>query len=145
MKTYCGVNCDSCPFSKNCRGCHSTDGSPFGGKCVAAEYIKLGGIQAYQEFKERLTREINGILASEGIPETDCLYELAGKYVNLEYIMPSGDSVKLLNDKNIYLGAQIEYADLGICCGVVADTGFILICSYSHDGSQPELVLYKRR
>ncbi len=50
-----------------------------------------------------------------------------------------------LNDNNIYLGAQIEFADLGICYGVVADTGFILLCSYSVNGSEPELIVYKKR
>ena len=50
-----------------------------------------------------------------------------------------------MNDKNIYLGTQIESADLGICYGVVADMTFILICSYSVDGSEPEIVIYKRR
>ena len=59
--------------------------------------------------------------------------------------MPSGEKVKLLNDKNIYLGAQIEFANLGICYGVVADTGFILICSYGRDGQEPELIVYRRR
>ena len=59
--------------------------------------------------------------------------------------MPSGEKVKLLNDKNIYLGAQIGFADLGTCYGVVADTGFILISSYSVNGSEPELIVYQKR
>ena len=84
-------------------------------------------------------------MAAEGLSAVDDLVELVGAYVNLAYTMPSGDTVKLLNDKNIYLGAQIEYADLGVCCGVVADTGFILLCSYSSDGSEPELVVYRKR
>ena len=29
--------------------------------------------------------------------------------------------------------------------GVAADAGFILICSYSVNGSEPELILYKKR
>ena len=65
--------------------------------------------------------------------------------MNLEYSLPSGEKVRLLDDKNIYLGCQIEFADLGVCYGVMADTGFILICSYGLDGSDPEIVMYKRR
>lgn len=65
--------------------------------------------------------------------------------MNLEYTLPSGEKVKILNDRNIYLGTQIEFAVLGVCYGVVADTSFILICSYSVDGSEPEIVIYKRR
>ena len=145
MKTYCGANCESCPSKENCKGCLETCGSPFGGRCVAAEYIKTGGVKAYRQFKKQLTDEVNALLAAEGLGSTNDLYELVGAYVNLEYPMPSGEKVKLLNDKNVYLGAQIEFADLGVCCGVVADTGFILICSYSMDGSEPELIIYKSR
>jgi hypothetical protein len=102
-------------------------------------------MEAYQQFKLALLDEINALLATQGISAIDGLFELVGEYVNLEYPMPSGEKVKLLNDKNIYLGAQIEVADLGICYGVVADTGFILLCSYSVNGSEPELIVYKKR
>lgn len=145
MNTYCGANCESCPSRENCKGCLATCGSPFGGRCVAAEYIKVGGPEAYRQFKQKLTEEVNTLLTAEGLGRTDDLYELVGAYVNLEYPMPSGNKVKLLDDKNVYLGAQIEFANLGICCGVVADAGFILICRYSKDGSEPELILYKKR
>jgi hypothetical protein len=145
MDNYCGADCANCNFKDDCKGCAATCGSPFGGRCVAAEYIKVGGLNAYKAFKAQLLAEINALLSAEGLTETDALYELAGSFVNLEYTLPSGEKVKLLNDKNIYLGTQIEFADLGICYGVVADTTFILICSYSVDGSEPEIVIYKRR
>ncbi len=45
----------------------------------------------------------------------------------------------------IKLGCQIEFADMGICYGVVADATFVIVCSYSHNGSEPELLLYKKR
>ena len=77
------------------------------------------------------------------MPLADGLWELAGFYVNLAYPLPSGKTVKLLDDKKIYLGAQIE-GD-GTCFGVIADTAFILICSYGLNGSDPELLLYKKR
>ena len=145
MNTYCGANCENCPSKENCMGCRETCGSPFGGCCVAAEYIKFDGLEAYQQFKQKLLDEINVLLAAHGIGAIDGLFELVGEYVNLEYPMPSGEKVKLLNDKNIYLGAQIEFADQGICYEVVADTGFILICSYSVNGSEPELIVYQKR
>ena len=145
MSTYCGANCESCPSKEGCKGCLATCGSPFGGRCIAAEYIKVGGLEAYRQFKQKLTDEVNDLLSAEGLGKTDHLFELAGAYVNLEYPMPSGKKVKLLDDKNIYLGTQIEFADLGICYGVVADTGFILLCSYSRDGSEPELTVYRKR
>ena len=145
MSTYCGANCESCPSKENCKGCRETCGSPFGGRCVAAEYIKFGGLEVYQQFKQELLNEINILLAAQGIGAIDGLFELVGGFVNLEYPMPSGEKVKLLNDKNIYLGAQIEFANLGICYGVVADTGFILICCYSINGSESELIVYQKR
>ena len=145
MEPYCGADCGSCSFRKDCRGCRETCGSPFGGRCVAAEYIQAGGMEAYGEFKKTLLDEINALLAAEELPAADGLFELAGRFVNLEYTMPSGEKMKLLNDNNVYLGTQIEFADRGVCCGVVADASFLLICSYSVDGSEPEIVLYKRR
>lgn len=143
--TYCGADCGNCSFEENCKGCCETCGSPFGGKCIAAEYIKLGGIEAYKTFKEKLKNEVNDTLAALGIGETEDLYELSGKYVNLEYPLPCGGTVKFLNDRNIYLGAQIEFGDMGVCYGVVADSTFILVCSYSVNGSEPELITYKKR
>ncbi len=145
MKSFCGADCEKCSFNKNCKGCETTCGSPFGGKCIAYEYIKIGGTDAYNEFKAKLKDEINNLLILLGIPQTDALFELCGEYVNLEYSLPCGNTVKYLNDKNVYLGCQIEFADMGICYGVVADSNFILICSYSVDGSEPELIMYKKR
>ncbi len=143
--SYCGADCRNCPSKEGCRGCLATCGSPFGGRCVAAEYIKVGGKEAYEEFKKSLCDEVNAILASLGIGPADRLYELVGEYVNLEYETPCGGKVKFLDDKNVYLGAQIEFADRGVCCGVVADAGFILVCGYGVDSSDPELILYKKR
>lgn len=144
MSTYCGANCENCPSKETCKGCVETSGSPFGGRCVAAAYIKTVGLEAYQQFKQKLLREVNALLAAEGLGTVGGLVELVGSYVNLAYAMPSGEKVKLLNDKNVYLGALIELPDLGLNCGVVADAGFILICSYGADG-EPELIVYHRR
>lgn len=144
-KSICGADCSKCPTKDECGGCTRTNGRPFGGRCVAAEYIKFGGIESYNEFKENLKNEINELLDSLNIPKADNLFELHGKFINLVYVLPSGEKVKFLNDNNIYLGSQIEFADLGICYGVVADTNFILVCSYSVDGSEPELITYKKR
>lgn len=145
MGSICNINCLECPTKDECAGCEQTCGKPFGGRCIAAEYIKVGGHKQYDAFKQQLLAEINMLLESLELPNATKLYELAGRYVNLEYTLPSGEKVRLLDDKNIYLGCQIEFADLGVCYGVVADTGFILICSYGLDGSDPEIVIYKRR
>ncbi|MDO4460319.1 MAG: DUF3795 domain-containing protein [Clostridia bacterium] len=145
MSTICGANCDNCGFKDSCKGCVETCGMPFGGKCIAAEYIKAGGKEAYHEFKIKLISEINGLLDNLGIADTEALYELPGSFVNLEYALDNGTSVKFLDDKRIYLGCQIEFEEMGVCYGVVADTNFILVCSYSMNGSDPELLMYKKR
>lgn len=114
-------------------------------KMYCSRVHKIRRETAYETFKCGLLDEINALLAREGLPKADALYELCGAFVNLEYSLPSGEKVKFLNDKNVYLGSQIEFSDLGICYGVVADKDFILVCSYSVNGSEPEIIIYKRR
>ena len=143
--SICGAKCEACSFRDSCCGCAATCGRPFGGACVAAEYIRVGGKERYDGFKEKLRSEVNSLLRAHDIPEADALYELPGNYVNLEYPIPSGKTVRFLDDTRIYLGCQIEFADAGICYGVVADAGFILVCSYSVNGSEAELLIYQKR
>lgn len=114
-KSICGADCSKCPRKDECKGCFKANGCPFGGRCKAAEYIKAFGIEYYIQFKEQLKTEINTLLLALDIPKTDELFEIVGEYVNLEFTFPSGEKVKLLDDKNIYLGTQIEFANLGIC------------------------------
>lgn len=97
----------------------------------------------FEKFKKQLIDEING-LGIEGMPKVDRLNALVGKYVNLEYLLPSGMSVKFLNDQTTYLGNQLEIGD-DRCFGILACVDFILICTYGKDGADPELVLYKKR
>ncbi len=143
--SICSAKCNECYFKENCKGCESTCGKPFGGSCIAAEYIKLGGKEAYDKFKNSLLDEINGLLKSNGLPEADGLNELPGNFVNLSYPIPSGEEIKMLDDTKVYLGTQIEFGNMGVCYGVVADTSFILVCSYGINGSDPELLIYKKR
>ena len=70
---------------------------------------------------------------------------LRGAYINLEYTLANGQKIKLLKDKDIYLGNQIERAGNECCYGVAADETFIPVCKYGCNGADPEIVLYKRR
>ena len=143
--SICGAKCGDCASKDTCRGCEATGGKPFGGTCVAAEYVKAGGAEAYADFKKILLAEVNSLLRANGIPEADALYELPGQAINIAYPIPSGKSVKFLDDRKVYLGCQIAFADVGVCYGVVADTNFILVCSYSVNGSEEELIVYQKR
>ena len=54
--------------------------------------------------------------------------------------------MKFLDDQKTYLGNQLE-SELGgeRCFGIVADMDFIMTCTYEKDGTDPELLLYKKR
>lgn len=108
-------------------------------------YKELGGSKAFEEFKSKLTDEINA-LKIEGMPKVTKLNGLVGRYVNLSYMLPSGESVKFLDEDTTYLGNQLECEFGGDrVFGVVAGMDFILISSYEKNGENPELVLYKKR
>ncbi|MBQ1892273.1 MAG: helix-turn-helix domain-containing protein [Firmicutes bacterium] len=108
-------------------------------------YEELSDDGQFEAFKQQLIKEIND-LKIEGMPRLDRLNALVGKYVNLEYRLPGGASVKFLDDGTTYLGNQLE-PELGgdRCFGVLANMDFILVCTYAEGGADPELVLYKKR
>ncbi len=108
-------------------------------------YDELSDDGQFEAFNKQLTEEING-LSIEGMPRVEKLNALVGKYVNLAYRLPSGESVKFLNDQTTYLGTQLASEFGGErCFGVVANMDFIMVCTYGKDGVDPELVLYKKR
>ena len=108
-------------------------------------YEELSDDGQFEAFKQQLVEEINA-LHIEGMPRVEKLSALVGRFVNLEYRLPSGISAKFLNDQTTYLGTQLEPVFGGDrCFGVLANMDFILICTYEKDGVNPELVLYKKR
>lgn len=98
----------------------------------------------FDAFKKQLVEEINN-LKIDGMPKLERLNALVGSYVNLEYPLPSGKKVKLLDDNATYLGYQLEVKGNERCFGVIANVEFILICTYGCEGVNPELVLFKKR
>lgn len=108
-------------------------------------YEELADDGEFEAFKQKLIDEIND-LHVEGMPHLDKLNALVGSYVNLAYPLPSGANVKFLDDGTTYLGNQLACEFGGErCFGVLANMDFILICTYAEGGSDPELVLYKKR
>ncbi len=108
-------------------------------------YEELSDNGQFEAFKKQLIREIND-LHIEGMPKVERLNALVGSYVNLAYSLPSGVSVRFLNDGTTYLGNQLESEFGGDrCFGVLANMDFILVCTYEAEGKNPELVLYKKR
>lgn len=148
MKTsICGANCSQCPSNEICAGCTETCGQPFGKRCFVANYILTRGEKSYRDFTDALINEVNA-LEIDGMEKVTALYPLVGSFVNLEYPLPSGATVKLLRDDEIYLGAQV--ADLHdnsrkSCFGVIGREDFLIICEYGENCADPKLVIFKKR
>ena len=108
-------------------------------------YAELSDGGQFEAFKKQLIDEINA-LHIEGMPKLDKLNALVGSYVNLTYRLPNGTYARFLDDETTYLGNQLESEFGGdFCFGVLANMDFILICTYGEGGSDPELLLYKKR
>ncbi len=144
MDTICGIDCIGCGFKSSCKGCTETHGHPFGGDCIVAECYKTGGENGFVAYRNRLIEEFNSLGISD-MPAITTLCQLSGAYVNLEYTLPNGEKVKLLDDTKIYLGNQVEKADSDRCYGLVADNNCLLVCEYGGNGAEPEIIVYKKR
>lgn len=105
-------------------------------------------MKRYNEFKKQLMDEFNA-LNIEGMPEITELYALNGAYVNLAYPFPNGSEYKLLDDKEIYLGTQVECefndGSLVKYFGLVAGMDFLLVSEYGANCTDVQLVVYKHR
>ena len=108
-------------------------------------YEELSDNGQFEAFKGLLLEEINA-LHIEGLPKVERLNALVGRYVNLAYRLPNGVTAKFLDDQTTYLGNQLESEFGGErCFGVLANMDFILVSTYGKGGTDPELVLYKKR
>lgn len=109
------------------------------------QYKNLADAGQFEEFKKQLIDEIND-LHVEGMPKVEKLNALVGGYINLEYRLPNGKSVKFLDDGATYLGTQLECEFGGNrCFGIAANMDFIIVCTYEENGANPELLVYKKR
>ena len=67
----------------------------------------LDGAETFEAFKKQLIEEINA-MHIDGMPKLEKLNALVGGYINMEYPLPNGKSVKFLDDGATYLGNQLE-------------------------------------
>ena len=108
-------------------------------------YSELGGEEKLEEFKQQLISEFNA-LNIDGMPKVENLNVLSGSFINLEYTLPNGAVVQFLDDHATYLGNQLPCEFGGErCFGIAANTQFLLVCTYGENGSDPELVIYRKR
>lgn len=151
MKTICGADCNKCGFKEKCAGCQETNGHPFGDSCMLAQCINNNSCDegckscsAACKLKAKLIEEFN-TLGIEDMEEVTNLNALKGSFVNLEYTLPSGQTIKFWNDNRIYLGNQICKKNSDRCYGLTADENYLLVCEYGENGANPEIVIFKKR
>lgn len=91
--------------------------------------------------KKVFIKEVNAL----GIPglHVDTLYVLQGSFINQPYNV-NGNSVKLLDDNATYWGNQV-IKDENRCYGIACCEQYILVSEYGKDGSDPEIVILKKR
>lgn len=151
MKTICGLDCDNCELKSSCGGCKKTNGNPFGSSCMIAECCnhkkcdKCGAFfESSCEMKTQLIAEFNA-LDIDDMAEIKDLNALKGSFINLEYTLPNGQTVKFWDDNRIYLGNQICKKGSDRCYGITADENYLLVCEYGENGDNPEIVVFSRR
>ncbi|MEG2611854.1 MAG: DUF3795 domain-containing protein, partial [Oscillospiraceae bacterium] len=94
--------------------------------------------------KKQLISEFNALNIGDMAEVTD-LNALKGSFVNLEYSLPSGQSLKFWNDNRIYLGNQICKENSERCYGLTADENYLLVCEYGENGTNAEIIVYQKR
>ncbi len=73
------------------------------------------------------------------------LFVLQGSFINQEYKL-NGNSLFLLDNNATYWGTQVEKPNAeGRCYGIACDEKYILVSEYGKDGSNPEIVVLKKR
>jgi len=147
----CGMSLDDSTTSKEtdgvfneefCRWCYSDGEFTLD---FWKRYSELGGEEKFDEFKKQLIDEFNALNVA-GLPKVDSLNVLSGSFINLEYTLPNGATVKFLDDNATYLGNQLPCEFGGDrCFGIAANMEFLLVCTYEENGDNPELVIYKKR
>ena len=93
--------------------------------------------------KERLIKEFNK-LGIEDMEEVTELHTGKGDFVNLDFPLPCGKSVKLWEDDKTYYINQLEKKGSTRCYGLTADENYLLVCEYGDGGSEAEIVIFKR-
>ena len=94
--------------------------------------------------KKQLIDEFNalGIADMDEVTELNALH---GAFINLEYILPGGDTVRFWDNDRIYLGNQLPKKGSSRYYGLTADEHYLLVCEYGENGSDPRIVIFKKR
>lgn len=142
MISICGVDCAECELNGSCNGCVETGGQPFGKECVVALCCKKGE-KVLCEFKEKLMAAFNA-LGIQDMEEVTELNALKGSFINIEYTLPNGQSVKFWDDDKIYFGNQLHKKGSERCYGIAADEKYLMVSEYGDYGADAEVIVFKR-
>lgn len=149
--TICGADCSICGFQDTCGGCVETNGRPFGKECIVAKCCLSKGHKNCTPcdnlpctLKEQAIAEFNA-LGIPDMPEVTSLNQLIGSFINLTYTLPNGQAIKMLEDEKIYLANQLPKRGSDRCYGIMADESYLMVCEYGECGSDPEIIVYKKR
>lgn len=93
--------------------------------------------------KERLIKEFNALKIAD-MEDVKVLYEEKGDFVNLNFPLPSRQTVKLWDDNKTYYINQLEKRESTKCYGLTADEHYLLVCEYGEGGSDAEIIVFKR-
>lgn len=143
--TLCGLDCAQCPGRETCPGCET-----LGKGCMLAQCAQKSACGQCRPFagacglKAQLIQEFNA-LGVPDMPKVTDLNALLGSYINQEYPLPGGRTVKLWDDSRVYLGNQLEKQGSERCYGLAADENYLMVAEYGENGADPEIVVYKRR
>ncbi len=149
LASICGADCAQCPSRDTCGGCRETSGRPFGRECPIAACCQREGREHCGQcggtctLKDPLIAAFNA-LGIPDMPEVTDLNMLLGSFVNLEYTLPNGQAVKLLEDEKCYFGNQLEKRGSSRCYGIVANESHLLVSEYGEGGSDAEIILYQK-
>ncbi len=149
--SICGLDCEACQMKDQCAGCAESGCRPFGGTCMIALCCQEGKCEncgrCYEKccrLKDDLIAEFNS-LGIEDMEKVTGLNALHAGYINLEYLMPGGGKIKIWDDSRVILGNQMKKVGSDRCYGIAADEKYLMVCEYGENGSDPELVVLKRR
>lgn len=140
--SLCGADCAACSMHNVCNGCCESNGHPFGEKCMVAACCERSE-NALCQLKQHLITAFNA-LHIDGMPQVTELYALRGAFINMPFMLPCGEQVKFWNDNKIYLGNQLPKENSSRCYGIAADETHLMVCEYSENGADAELLLFKR-
>ncbi len=147
--SICGINCAECELNGSCGGCADSGGKPFGSECIVAECCKAKGAEGCTSCTEcGLRKQLMNEIKALDIPDMGEVAELntlLGSFINCDYTLPNGQTAKFFDDNSIYLGTQAEKKGSDRCYGLAADEDHLLLCEYGENGTDAEIVVYKRR